>query len=65
MAVAFQELLQRAEQRWQDLSRGQRAWVRIGGGVSGESAGSDAVEEAFEKALEAVGVDANLTRVAG
>ena len=63
MAVAFVELRERADRRWQDLTQGQEAWVRVGGGVSGEAAGSDAIVEAFGKAVESAAASPNISRV--
>ena len=63
MAVAFDELRQRADARWQDLTAGPKAWIRVGGGVSGEAAGCDAVIEAFEKAIADTGAEAVVSRV--
>ena len=63
MAVAFEELRQHADTRWQDLVAGPKAWIRVGGGVSGEAAGCDAVIEAFEKAIADTGAEAVVSRV--
>ncbi len=63
MAVAFEELRQRADARWQDLTAGPKAWIRVGGGVSGEAAGCDAVIEAFEKAIADTDAKAAVSRV--
>ncbi len=63
MAVAFDDLRQRADNEWDELTRGQRAWIRVGGGVSGETAGADAVADALREAVESSGTSATVTRV--
>jgi NADH:ubiquinone oxidoreductase subunit F (NADH-binding)/(2Fe-2S) ferredoxin len=61
MTVAFAELRERADRRWQELN--DAAWIRVGGGVSGEAAGCDEVIEAFNSELQSTGVTATVSRV--
>jgi NADH:ubiquinone oxidoreductase subunit F (NADH-binding)/(2Fe-2S) ferredoxin len=61
MTVAFAELRERADRRWQELN--DTAWIRVGGGVSGEAAGCDDVIEAFNSELESSGTTGTVTRV--
>ena len=63
MAIVFDELLQTANQKWGELTQGEQAWIRVGGGVSGEAAGADEVIEAFRAAVATAGVSATVTRV--
>ena len=38
----------RARQRWHRLAEGDKLWVRVGYGASGQAAGADAVYDAFK-----------------
>ena len=61
MTVAFAELRERADRRWQELN--DAAWIRVGGGVSGEAAGCDEVIEAFNSELQSSGTSGTVSRV--
>jgi NADH:ubiquinone oxidoreductase subunit F (NADH-binding)/(2Fe-2S) ferredoxin len=61
MTVAFAELRERADRRWQVLN--DATWIRVGGGVSGEAAGCDEVIEAFNSELQSTGVTGTVSRV--
>ena len=61
MTVAFAELRERADRRWQELNGA--AWIRVGGGVSGEAAGCDEVIEAFNSELQSGGGSGTVSRV--
>ncbi len=61
MTVAFAELRERADRRWQELNGA--AWIRVGGGVSGEAAGCDDVIEAFNSELQSSGVTGTVVQI--
>lgn len=63
MSTSFEELQSRAMEHWEELTTGKRAWIRVGGGTSGQAAGADAVMSAFETAVESSGVDAYVSMV--
>jgi NADH:ubiquinone oxidoreductase subunit F (NADH-binding) len=42
-------LLARARQRWNDLTDGDKPWIRVGYGASGQAAGAKAVHEALRE----------------
>jgi len=60
MSVAFSELRQKADAEWQALTAGDKPWIRVGLGTSGEAAGAD---EAYAALTEALGAEANVTLV--
>ena len=59
----FEELLQEANRRFQDLEAGERPWIRIGTAVCGEAAGAPSVVQAFRAELERRGIAANVSAV--
>lgn len=63
MSVAFDELRNGARQHWESLTQGEAAWIRVGGGVSGEAAGADAVADALQSAIQETGAGARVSRV--
>ena len=60
---SFEELLQEAQRRLQELEAGDRPWIRIGTAVCGEAAGASSVVEAFRAELERRGIAANVSPV--
>ena len=56
MAPSFLEVGLEAGRRWQELTAGERPWIRIGTALCGQAAGADAVVAAVETALENQGV---------
>ncbi|MBT3941342.1 MAG: NADH-quinone oxidoreductase subunit F [Chloroflexi bacterium] len=60
MSVAFNELRQKADTEWQGLTAGDKPWIRVGLGTSGEAAGA---EEAYDALKEALGTEANVSFV--
>ena len=60
MSVIFSELRQKAHAEWLSLTAGDKPWVRVGLGTSGEAAGA---EEAYDALIESLGSDANVTLV--
>ena len=63
MSTPFEELQARAKKRWEELTAGDSAWIRVGGGTSGQAAGADAVLDAFRTSVESSGVNANVSMV--
>ncbi|HCI86782.1 MAG TPA: NADH-quinone oxidoreductase subunit F, partial [Dehalococcoidia bacterium] len=63
MPTQFEELQARANKRWAELTEGDSAWIRVGGGTSGQAAGADAVFDAAKSAVESTGVNANVSMV--
>ena len=60
MSVAFTDLQQKADAEWQALTAGDKPWIRVGLGASGEAAGA---EEAYDALKEALGSEANVSFV--
>ena len=63
MAPSFLEVGLEAQRRWQELTAGERPWLRTGTALCGEAAGADDVVEAVELALESQGAAAQVSRV--
>ena len=63
MTAAYEELRQAADERWQALVNGGRPWIRVGSAMCGQAAGSLDVIDALRAALDAHGVDAELSAV--
>ncbi|HCP23937.1 MAG TPA: NADH-quinone oxidoreductase subunit F [Dehalococcoidia bacterium] len=63
MAPSFLEIGQEAGRRWEELTNGQRPWIRIGTALCGEAAGADAVVAAVESELANQSVSAEVSRV--
>ena len=63
MASSFLEIGLEAGKRWQELTAGERPWIRIGTALCGEAAGAFEVAAAVEVALESQGVSATVSRV--
>ena len=63
MPTPFEDLQSRAAARWEALTAGQSAWIRVGGGTSGLAVGADRVFDAFNHAVESSGVNANVSMV--
>ena len=63
MPTPFEELKARASKRWNELTRGEKAWIRVGGGTSGQAAGSDSVFDSFKSTVESEGANANVSMV--
>ncbi|MQF99788.1 MAG: NADH-quinone oxidoreductase subunit F [SAR202 cluster bacterium] len=60
---SFEELLNTAQQKYQELSSGDTPWIRIGTAVCGHAAGSDDVINAISAELEKRGLQANISPV--
>jgi len=63
MAPSFLEVGIEAARRWQELTDGDRPWIRVGTALCGEAAGADAVVAALETTLETQGVAAQVSLV--
>jgi NADH:ubiquinone oxidoreductase subunit F (NADH-binding)/(2Fe-2S) ferredoxin len=63
MSTAYEELKQRATRRWQELTAGDRPWIRIGGGVSGQASGSEEILEKTREVVRARKLDAEVSLV--
>ena len=63
MPSSFLEIGLEAGNRWQELTAGERPWIRIGTALCGEAAGAFEVADAVEKALADQGVSAQVSRV--
>ena len=59
----FDTILAEAQRRWQDLTNGDRPWIRIGTGLAGEAAGGVEVVAATKRALADQNVEANVSEV--
>ena len=60
---AYEDLRARADARWQELTVGERPWVRIGTELNGQAAGALEVVEALRSELDARGIEANVDEV--
>ncbi|MCH8911265.1 MAG: SLBB domain-containing protein [Chloroflexi bacterium] len=63
MPTPFEELQARAAKRWEELTAGESAWIRVGGGASGQAVGADKVFDAFREAVESSGANATVSMV--
>ena len=59
----FIEIAAESKRRWEDLTAGDRAWIRVGTALCGQAAGSYAVITAIKQALEENGLSANVSEV--
>ena len=62
-ATAFDSILAEANRRWQALTAGDAPWIRVGTGLAGEAAGGFETIAAVRAALDAQGVNANVSQV--
>ena len=62
-AASYPEILAEARRRWQELTAGDRPWVRIGTGLAGEAAGGFEVVAAVKDALRRQNVAASVSEV--
>ena len=63
MPTSFEELKARATKRWDEFTRGEKAWIRVGGGTSGQATGADSVFDSFKSTVESTGANANVSMV--
>ena len=62
-AASYPEIRAEAERRWQELTAGDRPWVRIGTGLAGEAAGGFEVVAAVKDALRRQNLAASVSEV--
>ncbi|MBI4299010.1 MAG: SLBB domain-containing protein [Chloroflexi bacterium] len=61
--ATYAELKAKADERWQTLAHGDRAWVRVGTAICGKAAGASLVVESLKAELSRRGVQAHLSEV--
>ena len=59
----FEAILAEARSRWQDLTGGDRPWIRVGTGLAGEAAGGFEVVAAVKSIVEENRIAANVSEV--
>ena len=59
----FTEIAAESKRRWEDLTAGDRAWIRVGTALCGQAAGSYEVIAAIKQALEGNRLSANVSEV--
>ncbi|MBM3933497.1 MAG: NADH-quinone oxidoreductase subunit F [SAR202 cluster bacterium] len=59
----YAELKARADKQWQDLTAGDRPWIRVGTALCGQAAGGVEVVEALKKTAEAKGIKVTVDEV--
>ena len=60
---AYEDLKARADARWQELTAGERPWIRVGTELNGQAAGALEVVEALRSGLDKRGIEAILDEV--
>jgi len=60
---ALQTINTAAQLRWEELTTGDRPWIRVGAALCGKAAGCDAVLEAINSALQQHDVQAHVSEV--
>ena len=63
MTEAFQKLKSKAQERWQELTQGEKPWIRVGTAICGQAAGAPEVVEAIRNELGAQDIAATVTTV--
>ena len=63
MPTPFEELKTRALKRWGEFTSDEKAWIRIGGGTSGQASGADLVFDSFKSTVDSSGANANVSMV--
>ena len=61
--TTYEEIKQTADERWQTLTNGPDAWIRVGTAMCGHSAGAYDVIDALKVELERHGITANIDEV--
>ena len=61
--AGFESIQAEAQRRWDDLTNGDRPWIRIGTGLAGEAAGGFEVVAATKSALDGHQISANVSEV--
>ena len=60
---AYEDLRARADARWQELTAGERPWIRVGTELNGQAAGALEVVDAMRSELDKRGIEAILDEV--
>ena len=60
---AYEEILEKARQRWQELTEGDRPWIRVGTELNGQAAGALDVLDALRSHLQARNIEATVDEV--
>lgn len=60
---AYEEILEKARRRWQELTAGDRPWIRVGTELNGQAAGALDVLDALRSHLHARNIDATVDEV--
>ena len=60
---AYEDLRAKADARWQELTAGERPWIRVGTELNGQAAGALEVVEALRSGLDKRGIEAILDEV--
>ena len=60
---SYEELKAQADSRWQELTAGEKPWIRIGSAMCAHAVGAFDVRDAFRAELDRRGIDANLDDV--
>ena len=60
---AYEDLRARADARWQELTAGERPWIRVGTELNGQAAGALEVVDAMRSELDKRGIEAILDKV--
>ena len=63
MPTPFEELKTRALKRWGEFTSDEKAWIRIGGGTSGQASGADLVFDSFKSTVDSSSANANVSMV--
>ena len=63
MPTPFEELKTRALKRWAEFTSDEKAWIRIGGGASGQASGADVVFDSFKNTVDGLDANANVSMV--
>ena len=63
MPANFEELRTKAVLRWQELSQGDKPWIRVGTALCGKAAGADQVLSALRDELQRRDIDAWISEV--
>ena len=60
---SYEEIRAQAEAHWQQLTNGDKPWIRIGTAMCGHAAGAFDVRDAVKTELQALGISANVDDV--
>ncbi len=60
---AYEDLRAKADARWQELTAGERPWIRVGTELNGQAAGALEVVDAMRSELDKRGIEAILDEV--